>query len=150
MSTLNETLKLAASRIAQLGLSYQGALTPRETWFLLQHAPGAQLVDVRTIAELDWVGRIPGAIEIEWLDYPGRHHNPHFLTELRHAVPVDAMLLFICRSGARSSSAAQLASEAGFTACYNVLEGFEGDRDAFGHRNTLGGWRAAGLPWVQA
>ncbi|HYK14781.1 MAG TPA: rhodanese-like domain-containing protein, partial [Burkholderiales bacterium] len=31
-----------------------------------------------------------------------------------------------------------------------VLEGFEGDRDAGGHRNTTGGWRARGLPWSQS
>jgi hypothetical protein len=42
-----------------------------------------------------------------------------------------------------------LAQQAGYADCYNVLEGFEGDRDPQGHRNTLGGWRAAGLPWIQ-
>ena len=43
-----------------------------------------------------------------------------------------------------------LAAQAGYADCYNVLEGFEGDRDASGHRNTKGGWRAAGLPWTQS
>ncbi len=58
--------------------------------------------------------------------------------------------MFLCRSGGRSHHAAALATHEGFRECYNVLEGFEGDRDASGHRNTVGGWRAAGLPWVQS
>ena len=57
--------------------------------------------------------------------------------------------MFICRSGARSHGAAEAATQAGWRECYNVLEGFEGDKDADGHRSTRGGWRNAGLPWVQ-
>lgn len=149
MGRLSEILQLARQRGKHLGLPYQGALTPAEAWFLWQNAPGAKLIDVRTHAELEWVGRIPGAIEIEWQGYPDRHLNPHFLSELKHAVSSESLLLFICRSGVRSGDAAQLASEAGFIDCYNVLEGFEGNKDAHGHRNTLGGWRVAGLPWIQ-
>ena len=58
--------------------------------------------------------------------------------------------MFICRSGARSHEAALAAQSAGYGSVFNVLEGFEGDRDASGHRNTVGGWRAAGLPWTQS
>jgi hypothetical protein len=32
----------------------------------------------------------------------------------------------------------------------NVLEGFEGELDDAGRRGTLGGWRKAGLPWLQS
>jgi len=59
-------------------------------------------------------------------------------------------VLFLCRSGGRSHDAAVAATAAGFGACYNVLQGFEGDRDPDAHRNTVGGWRAAGLPWSQS
>jgi rhodanese-related sulfurtransferase len=52
-------------------MPYEGALTPAEAHEMLQLAPGAKLVDVRTRAELDFVGRIPGAVEIEWQSYPG-------------------------------------------------------------------------------
>lgn len=149
MGKLTEVLQLAQHRSTELGLPYEGAVTPAEAWFVLQNAPGAKLVDVRTRAELEWVGRIPGALEIEWLDYPGRQLNPHFLAELKHALPVNTLLLFICRSGARSSDAAAAATRAGFADCYNVLEGFEGNKDASGHRSSVGGWRVAGLPWVQ-
>ena len=57
--------------------------------------------------------------------------------------------MFICRSGARSHGAAEAATRAGWRECYNVLEGFEGDKDAEQHRNTVNGWRKAGLPWIQ-
>jgi rhodanese-related sulfurtransferase len=110
---------------------------------------GARLVDVRTRAELDFVGRIPGALLIEWMSYPEGSRNPEFLAQLEAAAGKGVPLMFICRSGNRSHAAAMLAAEAGWSECYNVLEGFEGDRDANRHRNTIGGWKVAGLPWVQ-
>lgn len=149
MGRLTEILHLAQARARQLALPYEGALTPKEAAELLQLNPNARLVDVRTRAELDWVGRIPAAVEIEWQCYPGNASNTQFVQQLKHSVSGEAMLLFICRSGARSSAAARVATEAGFADCYNVLEGFEGDKDAQGHRGTLGGWRFYGLPWTQ-
>ncbi|MBL8486025.1 MAG: rhodanese-like domain-containing protein [Rhodocyclaceae bacterium] len=150
MGRLNELLQLAQARARELQLPYEGALTPREAWELGQLTFRAKLVDVRTRAELDWVGRIPGAVEIEWLRYPGNALNPQFIVELRHAVDAESLLMFICRSGHRSHHAARAATEAGFADCYNVLEGFEGDKDAAGQRNKVGGWRRAGLPWQQS
>lgn len=149
MGKLREILDLANTRGRELERPYQGELTPREAYELWQGAPGARLVDVRTRAEWDWVGRIPGAVEIEWNQYPGGVRNPNFLAELSRQVDPEALVMFICRSGVRSISAAAAASEAGYTNCYNVLEGFEGDKDANGHRNNIGGWRRAGLPWHQ-
>ena len=150
MGKLSEILQLAQSRASSLGLPYEGALTPREAYDVLSSAPGARLVDVRTRAELDWVGRIPGALEIEWQSYPGNLSNPNFLAQLKQAVDAEALLLFICRSGQRSAHAARLATQAGFRDCYNVLEGFEGDKDASSQRGSMGGWRRAGLPWQQS
>jgi rhodanese-related sulfurtransferase len=150
MGKLSDLLALAQKRARELGLPYEGALTPAEAYEVLHLAPGAKLVDVRTRAELDFVGRIPGAVEIEWQFYPGFALNPHFLDELKRQVSHESLLLFICRSGHRSHRTAALATEAGFPDCYNVLEGFEGDRDARGQRGKVGGWRAAGLPWQQS
>ena len=147
MGKLTDLLSLAQTRASDAGLPFAGALTPREAFEVLQLAPGARLVDVRTRAEWDWVGRIPGAVEIEWNTYPSGLRNEDFLAQLKRQVDPEALVLFICRSGVRSHHAAGLASEAGFTACYNVLEGFEGDIDAFGQRGKIGGWRVAGLPW---
>ena len=147
---VTEILKTARERARQMGLPYSGALTPAEAHSLWRNVPGAKLVDVRTRAEWDYVGRIPGAVEIEILTYPGNRPNPAFVSELESKVEKAAPVLFICRSGGRSHNAALLATQAGYTDAYNVLEGFEGDRDAQGHRNSVGGWRAAGLPWTQS
>ena len=147
--TVDEIFRKAAERARQFGLPYSGALTPAEAYEVWRNAPGARLVDVRTRAEWTYVGRIPGAVEIEMLTFPGNQLNPDFLAELEQYTDKSAPVLFICRSGGRSHNAAMLARQAGFAATYNVLEGFEGDRDAHGHRNTTGGWRVAGLPWIQ-
>ncbi len=149
MNTITEILNNAQHRAEQSNLPYEGALLPGEAYQLLQSAPGAKLVDIRTRAELDWVGRIPGAVEIEWQVYPGMKVNPHFMAQLEQQVEQEALVMFICRSGARSHNAAALATQAGYSDCYNVLEGFEGDKDADEHRNSKGGWRKAGLPWKQ-
>lgn len=149
MGKLREILDIAQARGQALERPYQGELTPTEAADLWRLAPGAKLVDVRTRAEWDWVGRIPDAVEIEWNLYPGGTRNPHFLAELKRQVDPEALVMFICRSGVRSIGAAAAAAEAGYTNCYNVLEGFEGDKDAKGHRNVIGGWRRAGLPWHQ-
>jgi rhodanese-related sulfurtransferase len=150
MATISEVLKNAQARAKEMDLPYEGALTPGEAYHLLREAPDAKLVDVRTRAERDWVGRIPGAVEIEWLTYPGHQTNTQFVSQLETQVDAESLVMFICRSGGRSSHAAATAAQVGYAQAYNVLEGFEGDKDAKGHRGTLGGWRHAGLPWVQS
>lgn len=149
MENLSEILSLAESRGKALARPYHGELTPREALAVWQQVPGAKLVDVRTRAEWDWVGRVPGAIEIEWNQYPGGTRNPNFIAELNRQVAPDSIVMFLCRSGVRSIGAATLATEVGYAASFNILEGFEGDKDSDSHRNTLGGWRHAGLPWIQ-
>lgn len=149
MGTITAILERAQQRAKEMDLPYEGALLPAEAFTLLQEAPGAKLVDVRSRVEWDWVGRIPGAIEIEWQTYPGMRANPDFLTYLASQVDKEALVMFLCRSGGRSHQAAATATEVGYPDCYNILEGFEGDKDATGHRGIKGGWKAAGLPWVQ-
>lgn len=133
-----------------MNLPYAGALLPAEAYALMQTLPGATLVDVRTRAELEWVGRVPNSIAIEWNDWPNGTRNPTFTEELEQRVHKDAPIMFLCRSGVRSNGAAIAATQAGYSNAYNVLQGFEGDKDASGQRNKLGGWRAAGLPWTQS
>ena len=150
MDAIDDVLKKARQRAREKGLPYEGALLPAEAHAVLQQQPGAKLVDVRSRAELEFVGRVPGSVEIEWKSYPGMLPNPGFLEQLAQQVPQDAIVMFICRSGGRSHDTAAAATQAGYREAYNVLEGFEGDRDSSGHRNTAGGWRARGLPWVQS
>jgi rhodanese-related sulfurtransferase len=148
MSDLSEILKKAAARAKEMSLPYAGALMPGEA-FELMKAGSAKLVDVRTRAEWDYVGKVPGSLLIEWQTYPSSLLNPEFLGQLQAQVGKEETVMFLCRSGARSSSAAKRATEMGYVRCYNVLQGFEGDKDGAGHRNSVGGWRFAGLPWTQ-
>ena len=151
MATPGETVLAAAQkRRAEYDLPYYGAIFPSEAQTLLKAFPNARLIDVRTRPEWDYVGRVPGSILIEWTTYPAGTRNPAFLDELKAAADdPHAPLLFFCRSGQRSDNAARAAAAAGFTMAFNVLEGFEGPKDTQGHRGTLGGWRKAGLPWIQ-
>jgi rhodanese-related sulfurtransferase len=144
---MDDIKKAAADRARKLGLPYAGALLPAEAYALMQR--GAKLVDVRIQPELLYVGKIPGSVTVEWQSYPGNRPNPEFLGELAASARKDEPLMFICRSGARSHGAAEAATRAGWRECYNVLEGFEGDKDPEQHRNSVGGWRKAGLPWIQ-
>jgi sulfur dioxygenase len=129
------------------GNGYAGDLTPEMAWQWAQDGR-AVLVDVRTDAEREWVGFVPGALGLAWKQWPGMALNPHFDEGVRQAAASGQALLMLCRSGVRSIAAAQRATELGARA-YNVLEGFEGDPNAEGHRGRLGGWRKRGLPWKQ-
>lgn len=150
MGKITAILQAAQQRAQELGLPYEGILYPGEAFEIMQSAPGTKLVDVRSRAELDWVGRVANSVHIEWVAYPGMKPNPHFLTQLEQQVDKEALVIFLCRSGVRSHHAATVATRAGYSDCYNLLEGFEGDADGDKHRNTTGGWRAAGLPWEQS
>lgn len=154
MTTSNDILTIAKQRGQHDRLPYAGAVTPTEAFALLQANPAAVLIDVRTNAERDWVGRVAihesqhGAVQ--WSQYPGGAPNPDFLAQLAQVAEKDTPLLFLCRSGVRSQHAAKLATENGYSHCFNILEGFEGDKDGNGHRKTVGGWCKAGLPWLGA
>jgi rhodanese-related sulfurtransferase len=149
MGQITAILNAAQARAKQLNLSYEGALLPSEAHQLMQLAARAKLVDVRSRAELDFVGRIPDAVAIEWATYPGMKPNPHFLAALEQQVDKESLVMFMCRTGGRSHNAAVAATQAGYTDCYNILEGFEGDKNDSEQRSKVNGWRAAGLPWVQ-
>ncbi|PMS23867.1 sulfurtransferase [Trinickia dabaoshanensis] len=155
MSSLDQIFTKAGARRAEHQLPYAGAVSPSEAFELLQLDPKARLVDVRTRAELDWVGRpLVGDgqyVHIEWTRYPGGVPNAEFLDQLKQAVPsADTPVLFLCRSAARSKLAAVAAAQAGFEKAYDLLEGFEGDKDGNGHRKTVTGWCFRGLPWIGA
>jgi len=141
----------ARQRAQTMRLPYAGALLPAEAHALLQEIPESRLVDVRTQAEWDYVGHVPESVLVEWNTYPSGQRNTAFLEQLAAEVgKTEAPVLFLCRSGSRSHHAARAAARAGYSNAYNVLEGFEGDKDAEGHRGSTGGWRFAGLPWVQS
>ncbi|WP_374669794.1 rhodanese-like domain-containing protein [Ramlibacter sp.] len=126
---------------------YAGDVTPELACQWWQSGE-AVLVDVRSDAEREWVGFVPGAVPLAWKQWPGMAANPGFDAGIRAAVPPGGKAVLLCRSGVRSIAAARRAAELGIEA-YNILEGFEGDADEQGHRGRRGGWRLRGLPWRQ-
>lgn len=130
-------------------------VTPPEAWRILNADPRAVLLDVRCKVEHDFVGHPAGAVNVVWKDYPSGAQNPNFVAEVRAALAArggdDAArpILALCRSGVRSLAAAQALAAAGYTDLTNVEQGFEGDKDAEGHRCSVGGWRFHRLPWEQ-
>ncbi len=137
--------------------SYAGDVSPGQAWQALASEPNAQLVDVRTHAEWVFSG-LPNLEElgksvttISWKFYPNYDLNPQFLEQLEAAVPdKTAPVYFLCKTGGRSTDAAIAATAAGYEACYNVSEGFEGVSNSFHQRGKKSGWKAESLPWQQA
>ncbi len=130
-------------------------------WQKLRSSPGSQLVDVRTRAEWTYVGTpdlgpvSKRALLVEWQTFPDQTVDPRFAERLASelkalGVQANDDLFFICRSGSRSLAAARAMAAAGYTACHNVAGGFEGPLDEDRHRGSVGGWKAAGLPWLQS
>jgi rhodanese-related sulfurtransferase len=145
MTQISDVLNIAAARAAAKNLPYAGELTPQEAFEVLQQE--YVLVDVRSKAELDLVGRIPGAMHIEWAFYPGMVANPEFASQLQAQIDKNHAIVFMCRTGGRSHNAAAVASGLGYMA-YNMLEGFEGEANAEKQRTLINGWKHAGLPWT--
>ena len=129
---------------------------PKQVWEALQENPNAQLVDVRTDVEWQFVG-VPDlvsvgkqAVLVSWQTYPAMSLNPNFTEQLKATgFTPEHNIYFICRSGQRSYAAAEAAQAAGYPHAYNVAEGFEGSVDSDGQRGVMEGWKAAGLPWRQ-
>ena len=138
------------------GESYAGDLTVRESWEMLARDPNSVLVDVRSQAEWSFVG-VPDLSSlgkkvalVSWQTFPGMKSNPDFGAQLSAAgVSPDKTVLFLCRSGVRSKSAAIAMTATGYARCHNVAGGFEGPHDGQRHRGAVDGWKAANLPWVQ-
>ncbi len=131
-------------------------VAPKQVWEALTSNPKARLVDVRTDIEWAQIG-LPDLTEagkqpalVSWQVAPTMQVNGNFLAEMRAAgVTEDDHIYFLCRSGARSTAAAQAAQAAGFAHSYNIADGFEGPPDGRGERGTVAGWQADGLPWTR-
>ncbi|MES2473624.1 MAG: rhodanese-like domain-containing protein [Pseudomonadota bacterium] len=141
-------------------LNYAGDISAAEAWDRLQGDPKAQLIDVRTVAEWNFVG-VPDLEDlgrrvhcVEWQSFPNGAQNPGFAAEAVQTLAAAGAgksdpVLLLCRSGARSRAAAIALTAAGYENALNVAGGFEGDVDGEGHRGNVNGWKASGLPWRQ-
>lgn len=136
------------------------SITLEEAWAILERDAGSILIDVRTAAELAFVG-VPDLssigkrpVLVEWQTFPDSRLNTAFVDRITEALVAigaskSSELLFICRSGGRSLTAARAMATAGYVRCRNVADGFEGPLDSERHRGRLAGWKAKGLPWAQ-
>jgi len=137
-------------------LDYAGDISPKEAWNLLKEHENCHLVDCRTSAEWGFVG-VPDLEKlnksvyfVEWQIFPMMEKNSKFLEEiLESGLSKEARIIFICRSGARSRSAAEFLTNHGYKNCYNFSEGFEGAHNKNGHRGKVDGWKFSNLPWKQ-
>ena len=123
------------------GNAFAGDVTAQAAWDELGQNSDAILIDVRSdgewtqqgVPDLSSVSKSTVLIELETQTGP----NPNFVAQVTDAVPAkDIVVIFICRSGARSAAAATAIAAQGFTQCYNLLGGAD-----------AGGWKAAELPW---
>ncbi len=145
---------------------YAGDLSPKEAWDLLARESGAVLVDCRSQAEWSFVGTPDlgslgkRPVFVEWQAFvvasaetggkPRMAANPDFVADVaKTGISKDVPVVFICRSGGRSKSAAIAMTAAGWKTCFNLAGGFEGVHDAAHHRGATQGWKASGLPWAQ-
>ena len=131
-------------------------ITPKDAHQFLQDNPQAVLLDVRSSMEFEYIGHPIGAVHVPLMEPPTWQGDPDFIEKVNATIetargtnPVSVPVLALCRSGKRSETAGSLLLAAGYTEVYNILEGFEGDRDEQKHRNTSGGWRFHNLPWEQ-
>ena len=136
--------------------NYAGDVDSRQAADILRDNPQAVLLDVRSAPEWDFVGRPDllglgrSPVLISWQSFPGMTLNPDFYKNVEaEGVTKDQVVLLLCRSGQRSKHAAIVLTKNGYEHCFNISDGFEGPKDTAGHRNTVSGWRASGLPWLQ-
>ncbi|MFL2679849.1 hypothetical protein CBE37_02640 [bacterium TMED277] len=136
--------------------NYAGDLSPQNTWDEVKNDDNCFLVDCRSSAEwsltgvpnLDSIGK--KVVFVEWQIYPTMEKNSKFLQEISESgINKDSKIIFLCRSGARSRSAAEFLTSHGYKECYNCMEGFEGSHNEFGQRGKQNGWKFADLPWNQ-
>ena len=159
--------KLPEIKRTKLGLY----LTPRQAHEMKTANPGGvALFDVRTRAEAMYVGW-PGEADalVPFVEHPEimsdwddkrfmykLEPNQDFLPEIERRLQAkglgkDATIILICRSGDRSSKAADRLQGAGYGKVYSVAEGFEGDSAKDGAQagqRVVNGWKNAQLPWT--
>jgi rhodanese-related sulfurtransferase len=146
-------------------------LTPQQAYEIKKKDPkGVAFFDIRTRAEAVYVGMptdvdalVPYVEHQEMMtDWDDKRHmyklepNQDFIPELERRLQEKGLtrnspIILICRSGDRSSKAADRLQVAGYTKVYSVAEGVEGDTVRGGPtdgQRVVNGWKNAQLPWT--
>lgn len=126
---------------------YAGDVSALEAWDRLAADANAALVDVRTPEEWKDIG-VPDLSELhkdiiyDTLTYlPFKEINPQFGEAITKKITdKDTPLIFMCKVGGRSLTAATMMAQQGYRQCYNLTDGFE----------EATGWKACNLPWRAA
>lgn len=158
--------KLPEIKVTKAGLY----LTPQQAYDMKKNdAKGVALFDIRTRAEAMYVG-MATAVDalVPYVEHPEimsdwdekrtmykLEPNQDFVPEIARRMQElglgkDAPVILLCRSGDRSSKAADRLLAAGYTKVYSVAEGFEGDRAGDGPKKgqrVVNGWKNVDLPW---
>jgi rhodanese-related sulfurtransferase len=144
-------------------------LTPRQAHdFVTRNPKQVLFLDVRTRVEPIYVGWTPliDAL-VPYVDYPeltadwgwddsrgAYKYEPFndFAPEVERRLKAkgltkDDPVVVICRSGDRSSRAANLLADLGYTRVYSVVGGFEGPANEKTGMRDVAGWKVAKLPW---
>ena len=122
----------------------------------LSEISNSYLIDVRTKPEWEFIG-VPdltflnkNTIFISWHIYPDMKINSFFEEQIvKSNLKKNDELFLICRSGKRSFQAAELLISCGYHYCYNVVDGFEGNKNSLSQRSTINGWKCNNLSWKQ-
>ena len=144
-------------------------LTPQEAYDMkLANPAGTLLIDVRTRAEVKYIGLAEGVdanIPIRTLDPEYRwsekkntfrtKRNPNFVAAVdrlltAHTLDRKATIILMCQSGSRAPIAARELHKAGFAKVYTQYQGFEGRKAKEGPskgKRVVEGWKNHGLPW---
>jgi len=141
-------------------------ITAAEAGKVLKGTANVALIDVRTPSETMLIGyptmaaaNIPSKFVDPEFGFNAKKgvykmiDNPRFVEEVQAWLASDAgkdidTLIVMCRSGSRSAAAIGRLVEADLDiTLYNMVDGFEGDKNENGVR-AVNGWRNAGHPWT--
>ena len=127
-----------------------------ECFNTLSKISNSYLIDTRTKPEWEFIGAPDlsslnkKTVFISWLIYPEMKINSLFENQIiKSNIKKNDKLFLICRSGNRSSDAVEFLTSRGFTNCFNVKDGFEGEIGPNHQRSTVNGWKYSKLPWKQ-
>ncbi len=132
-------------------------VTAKEAYAMLKKDPSILFLDVRTRAEIAFLGmptmvdaNIPYMLTGDFDTWDKKKqtfklpNNSNFLPYLEdymkeHGYTKDSKIILMCRSGSRSGKAVTLLSKIGFTNAYTMIDGYEG--------SEMGpGWKKGGFP----